>query len=287
MESASKRGKVCVHATDGKPSASNCRTVELVLFGSTLQDKRVLLGSRTDHISPPEAASDAVLRPPKVLTVSISPLKRETIKTVLTWKYSVKRLCKKWKVRCPAKIRPGSILKAQKCTFASSSKRSHKKAGTIGPADTEELPVSSVMRILRRKTKPCTSLSWRRSLTEELEEEKTEKRTLMLNQPADLERNNDENGRNANNDALKFTVLPVSFNFGSNGIKETTDPVRGKPDLVEGKDNSHNKTVMERGSWYPIAENERSFPSAIPKTYGLFHTFQEIYMKAIQPNVDK
>ncbi|KAK9516962.1 hypothetical protein VZT92_024866 [Zoarces viviparus] len=168
-------------------------------------------------------------------------------------------------------------------------KWSLKKAGTIGPADTEELPVSSVMRILRRKTKPCTSLSSRRSLTEELkcEEEKTEKRTVMLNQPADLERNNDENGRNANNDALKFTVLPVSFNFGSNGIKETTDPVPGKPDLVEGKDNSHNKTGMERGSWYPIAETERSFPSATPKTYSLFHTFQEKYMKTIQPNVNK
>ncbi|KAK9516961.1 hypothetical protein VZT92_024866 [Zoarces viviparus] len=61
----------------------------------------------------------------------------------------------------------------------------------------------------------------------------------------------------------------------------------GKPDLVEGKDNSHNKTGMERGSWYPIAETERSFPSATPKTYSLFHTFQEKYMKTIQPNVNK
>ncbi|XP_031726495.1 protein AMN1 homolog [Anarrhichthys ocellatus] len=288
LESASKCGTVCVHATDGKPSASNCRTVELVLFGST-QDKCVLLGSRTNHISPPEAASDAELRPPKVLTVNISPLKREHSFNGLTWKYSVKRLCKKWKIRFPpAKIRPGSKLKAQKCTFASSAKWSHKKAGTIGPAETEELPVSSEMRILRRKTKRCTSLSWRRSLTEELEceEEKTEKRTVMLNQPADQERNNDENGRNAN-DALKFTVLPVSFNFGSNGIKETKDPVPGKPDLVEGKDNSHNKAVMERGSWYPIAENERSFSPATPKTYSLFHMFQKKYMKTIQPNVDK
>ncbi|XP_054476755.1 uncharacterized protein si:ch211-106e7.2 [Anoplopoma fimbria] len=294
LEGASKCGKVFVHATDSEPSASNIRTVELVLFGSTTQDKCVLPGSRNNYISSPEVVSDAVARPPKVLTVNLSPLKKKPIRTVQTWEYSVKRLYKKWKISLPpAKIRHKRKLKPPKCTFAPLFVKRRKKAERFCPTDTEELPVSSEMRVLSGKTKPCPNLRWRRSLSEELPfEEQKEKHTIMINKPAEQKRNKAENGSNAvvplqNNDVLKFSVLPVSFNFGSNGRKETNAPVPGKTDLVEGKDNSDNNTLSRaRGTWWPIAEKKhRFFP--IPETYSLFQKFQKKYKEKMQPYVDE
>ncbi|XP_034391226.1 uncharacterized protein LOC117732406 isoform X2 [Cyclopterus lumpus] len=291
LEGASKSRKAFVHGTDGKPSASK-RTVELVLFGSTPPDKCVLLGSRNNHISSPEALSDARPRPPKVLTVSLSPLKRKTIKTILTWDYSVKQLYKRWKISLPpGKIRRRKKTKARKCPFAPSSEWSIKKADTIGPVDTEKLPVSSEMRIVNGKNKTYLNLSWRRSLSEELTCDK-EKRTVVLKQPADQERTNAENGSEAvwplqNNDILKFSVLPSSFTFGSNGRKETKDPGQEKPDLVEGKDDdNHNKSDMARDTWYSNAKKKQCY-LPIPYTHSLFHTFQKKYMEKMQPCVDE
>lgn len=227
LEGPSKRGKLFVDATDCELSASSVRTVELVLFGSKPQDTCVSFGSRNSHISSPQAVSQ---RPPKVLTVNLSPLRIMSSETVPAGDYSVKRrLHEKWRRSLPpTKIRK---LKTQKCTFASLSGWSSKKAETVVPANTDKLPVSSGLK--NGNTRLCLSLKRRRSFKHK--EEKRKKHSDPLDQPADQERSEAENGGHAdaplqNKDILKFSVLPNTFNFkdGSNGREETNDPAPGK-----------------------------------------------------------
>lgn len=234
LEGLSKCRKVVVDVTD-EPLASNVRTVELLLFGSAPQDKCALIGSRKSHISSRETVSDEVPRPPKVLTVNLSPLRRKSSETVPTGDYSVKRLIHdKWRWSFPpTKMRRRSKLKTQKCTFSSSSGFSLKKAEMVG---TKKLPVSSETRIWNGNTKHCFSLNRRRALSNRFKrrEEKTKKDAATLKQHADGERSNAENGSHAvmslqENDVLSFSVLPKTFHFkdGSKGRKETNDLVPG------------------------------------------------------------
>lgn len=283
LEGTSKPRKAFMNGTDGEHSPSVAQTVELFLYGSTRPNKYVLRSS-------PEAASHSGSTPPKVLSVNLSPLKRKTIKTVRTWDYSVKQLYKRWKISLPPAKSGRRKKKAWKCTFASSSKLRIKKADTIGPVDTEELPVSSEMRISNGKTKPYRNLSWRRSLSKELSFDEV-KRTALFKQPADQERTNAEDGSEAvgplqNNNILQFSVLPVSFTFGSNGRQETEDPGQETPDLVEGKDDNHNKSDnCSVDTWYSNAEKQ--FHPPPPYASSLFHAFQKTYMDKMQRCVDK
>ncbi|XP_044047876.1 uncharacterized protein si:ch211-106e7.2 [Siniperca chuatsi] len=292
LEGISKCRKVFVDATDSEPLASNVRTVELVLFGSAPQDKCALIGGRKRHISSP--VSDGVPRPPEVLTVNLSPLRRKSSETVPAGEYSIKRVIyEKWRRGFPpTKIRCRSKLKTQKCTFASLSGVNLRKA-EIGPTNTEELPVSSETRIWNRNSKRCLSLKRRRSLSNGLKPggEKMRKDMVSLKHPADQERSNAENGSHAvmplqQNDVLRFSVLPNTFNFkdGSNGRKEPNDPVPDKPDLFEGKNESHNKTAIRaKGTW--CLKPEKYHPllsSPAPKTSSLFLEFQKKYKEMIQ-----
>ncbi|KAL6107075.1 uncharacterized protein ACO6RY_10792 [Pungitius sinensis] len=285
-EDASKRATVFFHASDGEPSPLSRPTVDLVLFGSRTQDSGVV--SRKNHTSSPDAGSDAVPTAPKCLTVNLSPLKKKTIKTVRTWECSVKRLYNKWNISFPpAKIKRKRKRKAQTGTFASSSKWILEKAGKTGPAHTDQLPVFSKKRIFKGKTKPCPNLHWRKPLSEELKCE--EEKTRTLNHPDGQESNNC--GSNSVmplqiNSTLKYSVLPVSFNFGSNGIKETKDSVPEKAN-VDGKDHRPNQTVIQKGTWYPMTPTNSLFSPPTPKTSSLFHMFQKKYMEMVKPLGDK
>ncbi|XP_031138909.1 uncharacterized protein si:ch211-106e7.2 isoform X2 [Sander lucioperca] len=287
------KSKKCKSLADGEFSASNVRTVELVPYGSTSQNNCVLISGRKSHISYPEVVSGAAPKPPKVITVKLSPLKRMSSETVPTGRHTVKRnLYDKWSRSLPpTKIRHRSKLKAM-CTFASFFGGGLKKAKTAGPANTQQLQVSSEMRTRNGNTKPCLSLKRRRTLSNGLKrgEERTKKYTVTLGQPAKQERSVAENGGRPvpplQNNVLKFSVLPNTFNFkdGSNGTKETNDPVTDKADLVEGKDQSQNKTVTSaRGTWFPNPEKKYS---PLTKTGSVFYEFQKKYMERTQPSMD-
>ncbi|XP_037308214.2 uncharacterized protein si:ch211-106e7.2 [Pungitius pungitius] len=283
-EDASKRVTVSFRASDGEPSPLSRPTVDLVLFGSRTQDSGVV--GRKNHTSSPDAGSDAVPTPPKCLTVNLSPLKKKTIKTVLTWECSVKRLYKKWNINFPpAKIK--HKIKRRKGSFASSSKWTLEKAGKAGPAHTDQRPVFSKKRIFKGKTKPCPNLHWRKPLSEELKRE--EEKTQTLNHPDGQEGNNGGSDSVAPlqiNSALKYSVLPVSFIFGSNGMKETKDSVPEKAN-VDGKDHRPNQTVVERSTWCPMTPTKSLFSPPTPKTRSLFHMFQKKYMEKVKPLGDK
>lgn len=228
LEGASNE-KVFICATDNEPSASNAQTVQLVLFGSSAQNNCGLMGSRKSHVSSVKAVSAAVQNPPIVLTIKLSPMKRKSEKALARKHSDKRRLCEKSRISFPpTKMKHRHKLKTQKCTRATSSRPSLKKAKKVDPANTEELPVSSETSILSGTTRPCLSLKKRRS---QRVGEKTKRRTATLSQPADQE----ENESNAvmphlKNDVLKFGVLPKTFDFkdGSNGRKENDDPLPGK-----------------------------------------------------------
>ncbi|KAK5902565.1 hypothetical protein CesoFtcFv8_007808 [Champsocephalus esox] len=179
-------------------------------------------------------------------------------------------------------------LKMQKCTLATSSGTSLKKAKKVDPANTEELPVSSETSILSGTTRPCLSLKKRRS---QRVGEKTKRRTATLSQPADQEENKSSAViPHLKNDVLKFGVLPKTFDFkdGSNGRKENDDPLPGNSDLVEEKDESPSKTIKRaRGTWYQHPEEQNMLIPPTPKTDNVFHVFQKKYKDKMQPSVDK
>ncbi|KAF3854567.1 hypothetical protein F7725_022622 [Dissostichus mawsoni] len=297
LEGASNE-KVFICATDNEPSASNARTVQLVLFGSSEQNKCVLMGSRKSHVISAEAVSAAVQNPPMLLTIKLSPMKRKSeSETASARKHSDKRrLCEKSRISFPpTKMKHRHKLKTQKCTLATSSGPSLKKAEKVDPANTEELPVSSETRILSGTTRPCLSLKKRRSHSKECVGEKTKRRTATLSQPADQEKSEEENESSAvmhllKNDVLKFGVLPKAFDFkdGSNGRKENDDPLPGNSDLVEEKDESPSKTIKRaRGTWYPNPEEKNMLIPPTPKTDNVFIEFQKKYKDKMQPSVDK
>ncbi|XP_041795782.1 uncharacterized protein si:ch211-106e7.2 [Chelmon rostratus] len=241
VDSQPTRREVLIDTTDSEPLASNSTAVQLVLFGSAApQDRCFLNGSRKKCLSSAGAASYGLPKPPEVLKVILSPLRRKPRKTVPTGKYSVKQwILGKRRIFSPTKIRCRNKLKSHKFAFASLSMVSLKK--TVGPTNTEELPVSTEMRIWNRNTKRSPSLR-RRTLSDRLKcrTEKTKKDAVTLEQPADQEKSNAENGSQAviplqQNYVLRFTVLPKTFNFkdGSNGRQETNYHVPNKSAVVE------------------------------------------------------
>lgn len=298
LEGISKCMKVSVNAADGEPPASNVRTVELVLFGTATQEKCVLVGGHKNHRSSPQTVSDEVPKPPEVLSVSLSPLKRKPSATVPTGEYSVKRwIHEKWRKSFPPiRIKYRSKLKTQKHTL---SKVSLKKTERSGSANTEELPASSEMSIWNGNNKRSLSLKRRRSLSHgfKLGEKKTKKDEVTLKQPAVHERSKAENGSQTvvplqENNVLRFSVLPNTFSFkdASNGIKDTTNDVSDKADLAGADDESPGVPVKRAmGTWYPNPEKQYIplRPSPVPKTSSIFHEYQKKYTKKMQPPSDK
>lgn len=235
----STRREVLVDPTESEPLASHGRPVQLVLFGSASQVKCGLTGSRKRHISSPGAVSDGMTRPPEVLSVNLSPFRRNYSPSILMQQHSAKqRIHEKWRSFSPTSTRCRRKQKTQKCSFASVSGVSLKRAATFGPNVTEKLLLSSEMRIRNwnRNAKHGLSLKRRRFLSDRLKQgEKKEKNAITLNQPADQERSNAENKSHAvmplqENDVLRFSVLPNTFNFkdGSNQRRETNDNVSSK-----------------------------------------------------------
>lgn len=225
-----------VEAPGSESPAENVRTVELVLFGSASQEKCVSVGSRRSPISSAKALSNAALMAPKVLSLNVSPLRSKD--SVSSGAYSLKqRIHEEWRRSFPpTKIRQRGKLKTLKCTFASLSGVSLKKAETTGSTNPTEPPVSSEMRTWNENTKCCLSLKRWRSLSSgvNIREDKTKKYPVTLKRPSDEERSNAGSGGCAvmspqNKIVLKFSMSPNNFKYGSSGRKETAHPVSGKP----------------------------------------------------------
>ncbi|XP_034734198.1 uncharacterized protein si:ch211-106e7.2 isoform X2 [Etheostoma cragini] len=268
-----KKSKKCKSRADGEFSPSKCRTVELVLYGSRPQNKT---GSGS--------------KPPKVITVQLSPLNTMSSETAPPGKHTVKQSLHDTRSTSftPMKIRRKSKVKTT-CTFSSIFGRGLKKAKTPGPAKTHQLQVSET-RIRHGNPKTSLSLKRRLSLSDRPRrgEERTKKDTVTLGRPAKQKRSEAENGGRRVpplhiKSVLKFSVLPNTFNFkdGSNGTMETTDPA---PDMADLGKKSPNRTVTSaRGAWFPDPEKKCC---ASTKSDGLFSEFQKKYTERTQLSMD-
>ena len=134
--------------------------------------------------------SDEVPKPPEVLSVSLSPLKRKPSGTVPTGEYSVKRwIHEKWRKSFPPiRIKYRSKLKTPNTLSA----ERQKKAERSSPSSNKELSVSTDDVIRERKAQSFLSRKRRRSLSIGLKH--GQKDVFTPKQPAALERRNSENG---------------------------------------------------------------------------------------------
>ncbi|XP_041852120.1 uncharacterized protein si:ch211-106e7.2 [Melanotaenia boesemani] len=283
----SKKCKVPVdpdlqNVSDVQRSASEVKTVELVLFGSAKHEKGALSRNTKSHIS-----SSAKLpyenTPPTVLSVNLNHLRRNSVEAPSAPDYSVKKLIyEKWRKSLP----PMSLSMA----------RGHRKKWKIqrsfsAPLYTMSLkrrkqPVPSEMIVSDGNGK-CRLKRKRRSLSNWHSPKEVKKRrySVVLGQPADKERSNTENESQdamplQENIVLKFSVLPNTFSFmdGSTWRNETTIPASDKAELAEEKDRTSNKAVKSKvQQWYPPPQKQYQLP--VPRNVGLFNEYQKKYKK--------
>ncbi|XP_023271265.1 uncharacterized protein LOC111661819 [Seriola lalandi dorsalis] len=289
------KGSTCkkgfVDAADSESSASDVRTVELVLFGSSHQGKGVLTRDRKHHFSSLGSLSEAVERPPAVLFVALNPSRRKS--SVPALEHSVKHsIYEKWRRSyLPTKIRHRRKLTTKK--YTSLSGVNLKKVETAVPTNTKELPDASERRTCNGNTKRSLSLKRRKSFANNLGEENMMNHAVTLERPHQ-ERSDAEDGSHAvmpleENSVLKFSVLPNTFNFvdGSKRRKESTDPVSDNADFVERKDKSPCITILRaKGTWFARPE-KKYYPlhsPSVPKTSIVFQEFQKKYIEKTQPS---
>ncbi|XP_026222179.1 uncharacterized protein si:ch211-106e7.2 isoform X2 [Anabas testudineus] len=233
-------------APHSESPVSIVKTVQLVLFGSASQEKSVLHGIRKSHVLSPQSLSNGAWMAPKLLTVKVGALRGKT--NVPPAPYSVKQqIYEKWRSSFPpTELRLRRKLKTPKCTTASFSGVSVKKAETARPTNNRELPVSSKMSLCNKRTKRSLSLKKRNSLSSSIKAGEDEaKKDVKLKQTAYEEKNYADGGNCAvmsrqENTGLTFVVLPNSFkfNYESSGRKKTTPPVSDTPNLIEETDKS-------------------------------------------------
>ncbi|XP_008285341.1 uncharacterized protein LOC103361112 [Stegastes partitus] len=273
---ASKCEKTLVDAVEAQPLSSNVRTVELVLFGSAQQGKCAVIGKRKSHAFP----GDETNRPPEVVSVHLSPLKRKSSEAVQR-KQSLKQcLHEKWRQSLPpAELWHRNKLKRQKRLSAFVPGVSLKRE-------------NSEMRVLHANSKRCRNLKRKRSLSIRLKTGKVKK----PNQPDGRERSDTKNGSSKimplQENVLKFCVLPKTFDFkdGSHRRKEPTDCAPDKPNHAKEKHQHSSKSHFKvKGSWCPNPEERYKplCPSPVPKTASVFYEFQKKYVKKVQSSTDK
>ncbi|XP_022078573.2 uncharacterized protein si:ch211-106e7.2 [Acanthochromis polyacanthus] len=245
--------KNLVDAAEAQPLTSNARTAELVLFGSTRQEKYTMIGTRKNHGLFSKEGSCEVQRPPELLSVNLSPLNRKSSVALHSREQSLKQwIYDKWRRSLPpTKIRHRNKLKRQKCSSAS---------------------VPSI--ILRRKNSEMRV--WKA------------KKPKRHDSHGGSNTKNESNKIKAlhENSILKFCVLPNTFDFkhGSDKRKESTDPASDKPDHAKEENQHSNRIILKiKGTWYPNPEKKYKplRPSAVPKTSSLFHEFKKKYIQKI------
>ncbi|XP_023118180.2 uncharacterized protein si:ch211-106e7.2 [Amphiprion ocellaris] len=250
-DGVSKCQKNLVDATEAQPLTSNAKTAELVLFGSARQDKSAMTGARKSHVLLSKGVSCEKQRPPELLSVNLSPLKRKSSFALHAGEQSLKQwIYEKWRRSLPpTKIRHRNKLKRQKCSSAS---------------------VPSI--ILRRKNSEMRV--WKAKKPKQYDGHGGSNTKNESNKIRPLHENS----------ILKFCVLPNTFDFkhGSEKRKESTDPASDKPDHAKEENQHSNRIILKiKGTWYPNPEKKYKpiCPSPVPKTSSLFHEFKKKYIK--------
>ncbi|XP_072241570.1 uncharacterized protein [Leuresthes tenuis] len=287
VELDSKQLPKAQHSTTGG------KTVELVLFGTPKQAKSAVSGNRMRHCSSPTSLSSEKNWPPEVLSVNLDSWKSDSTKAAPTRGYSVKQLIyEKWRKSVPTES--FSVVGRHRNKLKMQRQLSVPLSG--GSLRREKQSVSSEMRAFDASSKSHLRLNKRNFLSNRLRvgEGKRRRYSVMVEKIVDQERSDTQNESQGamplqENIVLKFSVLPNTFDFkdGSRGRNETADAATDKPELVEEKDQTSNKDVIQsKGTWYPPPEKQHQ-PTCIPRTISLFHEYQKMYKEKNPSSTDE
>ncbi|KAM9377201.1 protein AMN1 homolog isoform 2-T2 [Pholidichthys leucotaenia] len=237
-----------------QPSTSKCQTAQLVLFGSTKQEKCDTAGVRRSYTN---SSASVGSKPPEVLTVNFNSSSWKPSEAILRKNFSVKQRIHLnwWKSFHHPKI--WHRIKLRRLQHCSGS--------TLRMCPKQKLTAASEGGVVDEDFRHCQKTGT--SLKNRLEQ--ATKKCIVTD-------HGKLSGKDHRHDAvlvedknvLKFSVLPNTFNFndGSSERKETTSPVSG--------------------AWCPNPEKKHS-PSGVPQTNSIFHEYQKKYKEKTGSSADK
>ncbi|XP_074532997.1 uncharacterized protein LOC141796032 [Halichoeres trimaculatus] len=263
QDAPSEKQKELAGVIESKYSSFKCRTVKLALFGSSQQAQYSTVG-KMSHVFASEAMST---RPPEVLSVSLSPLKRKINKAVPSEELSpVKlRIYENWRKSLPPTQIRYKKFKSQK--FLSLSSASPKKSDRTGRL---KQPLYPEKRIYDVKV-----ISGRGRLASNELKHRKEKRGRRRH----AEKLTDQ--PHQDNIILKFSVLPETFSFRDepHNTESTTDPAPNTTEHAERK-HSNKSDIREKGTW--SKHSEKKYRPLMGKTSSIFQEFKKKYKKLSQ-----
>ncbi|PWA24727.1 hypothetical protein CCH79_00010076 [Gambusia affinis] len=267
------------HNSKAQESASEGKTVELVLYGAGQPEKSSPSSKDDVLVFSQIKASYEKLKPPEILSVKLDPLGMDSSPADPTRDYSIKQLIyEKWRSSIPTMSGSGFFrhknkLKRQTSLPAVISKESTKEqAQTISPKLRFSDRTKKFIQSLKKKK--------RRALADRLTREETKRRRYSVT----LERPEHQQGGETSdkkpvhdNIVLKFNVLPNTFNLADGPVEteEAAEPVPDKLKPVEEKDKFYKKGAA-KATWYP-SEPKQYKPLCVSKNVSLFHEYQKKY----------
>ncbi|XP_074534604.1 uncharacterized protein LOC141797090 [Halichoeres trimaculatus] len=263
QDAPSEKQKELAGVIESKCSSFKYRTVKMALFGSSQQAQYSTVG-KMRHVFASEAMST---RPPEVLSVSLSPLKRKINEAVPSEELSpVKlRIYENWRKSLPPTQIRYKKFKSQK--FLSSSSASPKKSDRTGRL---KQPLYPEKRIYDVKV-----ISGRGRLASNELKHRKEKRGRRRH----AEKLTDQ--PHQDNIILKFSVLPETFSFRDepHNTESTTDPAPNTTEHAERK-HSNKSDIREKGTW--SKHSEKKYCPLMGKTSSIFQEFKKKYKKLSQ-----
>ncbi|XP_014831481.1 PREDICTED: uncharacterized protein LOC106909588 isoform X2 [Poecilia mexicana] len=282
------------HNSEAQESASEGKTVELMLFGagqpetSSPSRKHDVLASSQVRMSYEKH------KPPEVLSVKLDSLGTDSTPADPTRDYSIKRLIyEKWRNSIPTMSGSGFFRHKNKL------KRQTSLPAVISSESTKEQAqtIPSKLRFYDQTKKYIQSLkkmkkkNKRRALADRLRREDTKRRCYSVTLEGPEHQQGGETSDKMpvyDNIVLKFNVLPNTFNLadGSAETEEAAEPVSDKFKPIEEKDAFHKKVAAKpKGTWYP-SEAKQYKPLHVSKNVGLFHEYQKKYKEKTCTSTD-
>lgn len=193
-------------------STSENKSVKLVLFGSTNQEKCGSPAFKMSHLSSPTLGSAGAQQPPQVVSVNVKSSRKNPEEAAYSRKPSVKQLIyEKWSKSFPSCYRNKTKKKKKK-----------KQQNCSEMTDSDGKKIASLRR---KRTKSLPSAVG-------VKEAKRRKYSVSLEQTAPMDqRNTDHEVPLQDNIILKFSMLPSTFSFkeGVNVGTESSNGVSGEP----------------------------------------------------------
>ncbi|XP_054892268.1 uncharacterized protein si:ch211-106e7.2 [Poeciliopsis prolifica] len=277
------------HNSEVHESASEGKTVELVLFGAGQPEMSSPPRKDDVPVSSQIRVSYEKHKPPEVVSVKLDSLATESTPAEPRREYSIKQLIyEKWRSSIPTMSGSGFFRHKNKL------KRQTSLPAVISSESTKEQAqtISPKLRFSDRTKKYIQSFKKKRkTLADRLTREETKKRrySVTLGRPEHQMRGETSDKMPVHdNIVLKFNVLPNTFNLAdvSAETEEAAEPVSDELKPIEEKGAFHKKVAAKpKGAWCP-SEPKQCKAQRVSKNVGLFHEYQKKYKEKTCTSTD-